>query len=144
MITIINESKTLTKIVSCKCKCKFDGRKCNSNQKRNNDRCRCDAISIIYVKNIIFRILLHVCCQIGKYLASIIDNSVITCGEIIDVEETKAIPKNIICETKSFYVLLAVLLITTTLLIAVSIYYYRLKYMSKKTTYCHIMSQMIN
>ena len=28
MITIINESKTLTKFVSCKCKCKFDGRKC--------------------------------------------------------------------------------------------------------------------
>ena len=35
MITGINESKTLTKHVSCKCKCKFDGRKCNSNQKWN-------------------------------------------------------------------------------------------------------------
>ena len=28
-ITGINESKTLTKHISCKCKCKFDGRKCN-------------------------------------------------------------------------------------------------------------------
>ena len=33
MITGIDESKTLTKHISCKCKCKFDGRTCNSNQK---------------------------------------------------------------------------------------------------------------
>ena len=39
MITRINESKTLTKYVSCKCKCKFDGRKSNSHQKWNNDKC---------------------------------------------------------------------------------------------------------
>ena len=32
MITGINESKTLTKHILCKCKCKFDGRKCNSDQ----------------------------------------------------------------------------------------------------------------
>ena len=35
MITGINESRTLTKHISCECKCKFDGRKCNSNQKWN-------------------------------------------------------------------------------------------------------------
>ena len=29
MVTGITESKALTKHVSCKCKCKFDGRKCN-------------------------------------------------------------------------------------------------------------------
>ena len=27
-----NESKILTKHISCKCKCKFDGKKCNSGQ----------------------------------------------------------------------------------------------------------------
>ena len=32
MITGINESETLTKDISCKCKCKFDRRKCNSHQ----------------------------------------------------------------------------------------------------------------
>ena len=32
MIKSINESKTLTKHVSCKCKCKFDGTKCKSNE----------------------------------------------------------------------------------------------------------------
>ena len=41
MITGINESKTLTKYISCECKCEFD-KKCNSNQWWNNDKCRCD------------------------------------------------------------------------------------------------------
>ena len=39
MITVINESKTLIKHISCKCKCKFAGRKCNSDQWWNNDKC---------------------------------------------------------------------------------------------------------
>ena len=39
MITGINESKTLTKHISCEWKCKFDGRKCNSNQWWNNNKC---------------------------------------------------------------------------------------------------------
>ena len=32
MIASINEAKTLTKHISCECKCKFDGAKCKSNQ----------------------------------------------------------------------------------------------------------------
>ena len=36
MITGINESKKLTKHISCECKSKFDGRKSNSNQMWNN------------------------------------------------------------------------------------------------------------
>ena len=39
MITGINESKALTKHVSCECKCKLDGAKCNSSQWWNNDKC---------------------------------------------------------------------------------------------------------
>ena len=39
IITGINELKTLTKHISCQCKCKFDGRKCNSVQRWNNDKC---------------------------------------------------------------------------------------------------------
>ena len=31
MITGINKSRTLTEYLSCKCECKFDGRKCNLN-----------------------------------------------------------------------------------------------------------------
>ena len=41
MITGINESKKLAKHISCKCECKFDSIKCNSNQKWNNDKCWC-------------------------------------------------------------------------------------------------------
>ena len=32
MIAGINESKTLTKLLSWACKCKFHGRKCNTDQ----------------------------------------------------------------------------------------------------------------
>ena len=39
MIIGIDEAKTLAKDISYKCKCKFDGQKCNSNQKRNNNKC---------------------------------------------------------------------------------------------------------
>ena len=64
-------------------------------------------------------------------MASIIDNSVITCDDIIDAgvksyhEETKPVPtsfneKNMTCKTQNTYVLHAFLLITITLLIAVS------------------------
>ena len=39
MITGISESKTLTKHISSKCQWKFDGRKCNSDQWWNNNKC---------------------------------------------------------------------------------------------------------
>ena len=42
MITVINESKTLTKHISCIFKFRFDGRKCNSHQWWNNNKCRCE------------------------------------------------------------------------------------------------------
>ena len=37
MIAGINESKILTQHISHTCKCKFDGKKCNSDQWWNND-----------------------------------------------------------------------------------------------------------
>ena len=64
MITRINGSKTLTKHLSSKCKYKFDGRKCTSNKRWNNDLFRCKRknpkINIISTKKIIFGILIHV------------------------------------------------------------------------------------
>ena len=99
MITEKNKSKILTKDISCKCTCKFD-RKCKSNQKWNNGK------MLMRVKQH------HICekdyiwnpatcsCKKGEYLASIIEDSVITCDEIIDLkaksydDETKTIPKN--------------------------------------------------
>ena len=40
VITGKNESKIWTKDISHQCKYKFDGRKCNSNQNWNNDKCQ--------------------------------------------------------------------------------------------------------
>ena len=86
-------------------------------------------------------------CENGKNLASIIDDSVTKCNEIIDAgldaeaksnnEDIKSIPKSIICETQSFYVLHSFLLITIAILIAVSIYCYLIKYKAKQK---HLLS----
>ena len=43
MITGINKSKTWAKHTSCKCKCKFDGRKCVSDHWWSNNKCRCES-----------------------------------------------------------------------------------------------------
>ena len=64
MITGINESKTLTKHISCEFKCKFHGTKCNSTQWWNNDKCWCECKKHHIVKRIMFRILLHVIVKI--------------------------------------------------------------------------------
>ena len=37
-----NKSKILTKDISCKCECKFDGRKCNPKQKWDNNKYSCE------------------------------------------------------------------------------------------------------
>ena len=99
MITAINESETSTKHVSWECKCKFDGRKCNSNQKCNNEKHQCECIKHhICEKDYIWNPATGNCKNV-KYLASIINDSVITFDEIIDAEatpydeETKTVPK---------------------------------------------------
>ena len=84
MITGISESKILTKHRSCECKCKFDGKKSNSSQKWNNDKCLCECKKHdICGKDYIWNPA-TCCCKNSKYLASIIDESVITCDEIIE------------------------------------------------------------
>ena len=82
--------------------------------------------NIIYIKKIIFGILLHV-------VAKMINIS----REEKDAEEKETIPinfnlKKATCKTRNIYILLAFLLITTALLIAVSIYCYLIKYRVKK------------
>ena len=84
MIAVINESKKLIKHISCECKCKFDGRKCNSNQWWDKDKYRCECkkhnvCEIDYVWN-----PFSCNCENGKYLASIMDDSAIVCDEVIN------------------------------------------------------------
>ena len=66
MITGINEPKTLTKHIWCECKCRFDGRKCDSDQCWNNDKCRCGCKMCDVCKKIMFGILLHVIVNMGN------------------------------------------------------------------------------
>ena len=64
----------------------------------------------------------------GKYLRSFIDDSIITCDEIIEVTKnipTKAVPTNfneklITCKIRSFYILFVFLSITISLLITIN------------------------
>ena len=89
MITGKNEPKILTKDIWCKCKYKFVGKKCNSNQKWNNDKCRCECKKHhIWEKYYIWNPA-TCSCKVGKYLPNIMDDSVITCDE-----ERKTIPTN--------------------------------------------------
>ena len=137
MIAGINELKTLTKHMSCKCKCKIDGRKCNSNQWWNNHKCWCDCKKhICEEEDYIWNPTVTCYCKNGTYVAHIIDDSVITCDEIIK-EETKIVTtnfneRNAICKTKEMYILLSFLLIVVPLLIAVSIYCYLIKNKGKQ------------
>ena len=87
MISGKYESKIFTKDISQECKCKFDDRKCNSNQKQNNDQCQCKSKKHhICEKEYIWNPSTH-SFENGKYLASIMDDIVVTCDEFI--EETK-------------------------------------------------------
>ena len=154
MIIGINESKTLTKHISRKCKCKSDGRKYNSNQWRSNNKCKFECKKRhVCGKDYIWN-LVTCSCKNVKDLASIMDDSAITCDEIIDAEansndeETEIVPANFnekiaAYKTRNFYILLAFLLITIILLIAVITYCYLIKYRAKQIYY-HFASEITN
>ena len=111
MIARTNESQTLIKHISYACKCKFHSRKCNSNQKWNNGKCRCRHKNRKehYLCNKYYIWNSDTCsCGNGKYLASFI---------IIQVFA---------------FILLVLLLITIALLIAVSTYCYLIKHQAKQ------------
>ena len=89
IITWINESKTLTKHISCEFNYKFDGRNCNLDQWWNSDECWYESRKR------------HVCekdyvwnpatcnCENGKYLGSIMNDSAVILDEVIDSYEEK-------------------------------------------------------
>ena len=84
MITGINESKTLTKHTSCKCKFKFDGNECKSDQRWNNDRCRCECKKRHVIEKDYIWNPAACSCENGKYLASIMNPSAINYDEVIE------------------------------------------------------------
>ena len=79
----IKELKTLAKHISCKSKSRFDERKCNSDQWWNNNKCRCE-YKKRHVREKDYVWNRATCsCENRKYLASIMDDSAITCDEFI-------------------------------------------------------------
>ena len=96
IITGISESKTLTKHISCECKCTFKGTKCDSDQWWNNDKCWCECIKRHICEK--YYVCNTATCNYenGKYLASVLDDSAIISDKITESykEETKAIPTN--------------------------------------------------
>ena len=104
MITGKNESKILAKNVSCKCKCRFDEKKCNSDQRWNNSKyiCLCKKRHVCE-KDFVWNPATCTC-QNGKYLGSIMNDSAITftCDEIIDAQFSNKISS----KTKTFTTIL--------------------------------------
>ena len=91
-ITAINETKALTKHISCECNCKFDGKNVSQIKSEIAINVIVSVKSIIYLKKTEFGILLHGIVKVENTL----DNSVITCDEVIESynEEIKTIPTN--------------------------------------------------
>ena len=123
--------KTLTKYISCECKYTFDRTKCNSNQLWNNDKCWCECKKIHLCEKEYVWNPSKCICENGKYLASIMDDSMIISDEKIKTIPTNFNKKKVTCKTQSCYILLVFLSITIALLITVSIYCYMIKYQTK-------------
>ena len=93
MITGINQSRMLTKHILCRYKCKFDVRKCNFNQKWNNDRylCKCKNLEQHHACKKEYIWNPSTCsCENGEYLgsSSSIDDSMIMCNEILNAADS--------------------------------------------------------
>ena len=151
IITEINESKTLTKYISCEHKSRFDGIKCNSYQLWNNDKCRCECKKRhVFEEDYVWNSV--ICsCENNKHLAGIMDNSAIICHEVIDADAegksndeaktndigTNFNEKKATCKTQKFYISLAFLIVTIELLIIVIIYCCLIKYRAKQLSSFH-------
>ena len=70
--------------MSCKCKCRFDGGKCNSDEWWNNNKCWCECKNCHVCEKDYVLNLATCSCENGKYLASTMDNSAIMCDEVIE------------------------------------------------------------
>ena len=73
MLTKISLVKTLIKHILCGCKCKFDSKTCNSNQKWNKEKCQRECKNYHKCKKDYSWNPSKCICKNGKYLKSIVD-----------------------------------------------------------------------
>ena len=99
----VNESKTLKKHTSCESRCEFDGRKCNSTQKWNNDKRQYECKKLIIHRaceeNFVWnrstcRCKYHKDCDISKYLKDCESMKGFADGLLVTCDEINNIPKN--------------------------------------------------
>ena len=83
IITGKSESKVLTKDRPCECNCRFDGKKCNSYQWWNNDKCLCECKKRHVCEKYYIWIPATCSYKNGIYLTSIMDDSAIKCDKVI-------------------------------------------------------------
>ena len=133
------ESKILTKHISCKCKSKFDCKKCNLNQNWSKDKCRCECKN---QKE--YTACENTCsCENAEYLTSTIEDSTIMCDDVINVEYSVSTngSANVISTVSTifikkvvrkidFYIVLTVLLVVILLFMIDIIYYNYAKHRS--------------
>ena len=84
LIRGINESKKLAKHILCKCKCRFDTKKCMSDQGYNNNKCWCECKKHLACEKDYIWNPAAWSCENAQHLASTVDDSAITCDEIIE------------------------------------------------------------
>ena len=113
----------INKAYICECKCRFFGRKYNSDQWWNNDKCQCECRKGHLCDEHYICIPATCSYEYRKYLAGIMDDSAMMCDEIIELdnEETNFNEKKAAYKAQKLYILLALLLTTVALMIAASI-----------------------
>ena len=129
--------KSLIKHIFCNHKCKCDGRKCNSNQKCKNDKFQFECKKLIKhrVRKECYAWNPSICAcecdkdwEIYEYLKDfncikiVLDDLVITCGEIVDTGETvliDSIHKKAIYQTDHYNLQTFILVITCILLLII-------------------------
>ena len=135
LITNKTDAKTVTKHISCDFKCKFNSKKCNSNQKWNNETCQWKCKNYRKCKNYYSWNPTTGICENSKYLKSIGHTSVIKCDEniavmdIVSTKMTNAVATNVTStasinchniKVRVCYVLHTVLLMIILLLIIIT------------------------
>ena len=142
MITNKNEARTMTKHISCDCKCNLNSTTCNSNQKWNNKTCQWECTNYHKWEKDYRCNPTRCICENSKYLKIIVDTSVTECDEIIAVmdivstKKTNTIATNVMstalinCHNKKVrdcYILHTVLLAIILLFIIIVICYHYVK-----------------
>ena len=141
-----NETKTMTKHISCDCKSNFNSTTCNSNENWNNETCQFECKSYCKCKKDYSWNPNTCSCENSRYLKSNTDSSVIACDEIISVMDiasskiTESISRNIMStasinyhskKVRDCYILHTVLLVVILLLIITISCYQYAKHTSK-------------